>query len=105
MENKPKCNIDVYGNKRWYINGKLHREDGPTIELKSGTKIWCFDGEYHRLDGPTIEMVDGTTEWWINDCLVSFIITKWAEENDIDLNNLTELDKALIKLVWSDYGK
>ena len=106
MENKPKCNIDVYGNKRWYINGKLHREDGPTIELKSGTKIWCFDGEYHRLDGPAIVRGDdGPSGWYINDCHVTDLITTWSKENDIDLNNSSEDDKALIKLIWADYGK
>ena len=105
MENKPKCNIDVYGNKRWYINGKLHREDGPAIELKSGTKKWLVNNKFHRLDGPAIEWNDGSCEWWINEHMVTKEITTWAKENDIDIDNLTDVDKALIKIVWADYGQ
>jgi len=29
--------IDEYGNKFWYKNGKWHREDGPAVELNNGT--------------------------------------------------------------------
>lgn len=25
-----------YGTKRWYLDGKLHREDGPAIEYVDG---------------------------------------------------------------------
>jgi hypothetical protein len=28
------------GTKEWYINGQLHREDGPAIEWANGTKEW-----------------------------------------------------------------
>ena len=104
MENKPKCEIDVYDNKRWYINGQIHREDGPAIELKSGTQIWCFEGEYHKLDGPAFILVNAGSEWWINGFFVDEEITTWASENDIDLDNLTDVDKLLIKLTWADYN-
>ncbi len=33
------------GTKRWYLNDKLHREDGPAIEYASGTKYWYLNGE------------------------------------------------------------
>ncbi len=26
--------------KSWYLNGKLHRTDGPAVEYPNGTKIW-----------------------------------------------------------------
>ena len=105
MENKPTCEIDAYGNKRWYVDGKIHREDGPAIILHSGTKIWWFNGEINRLDGPAIIRPNDKPEWWFNGVNVNDKITLWAEENDIDLDNLTEVDKALIKLVWGDFGK
>ena len=67
----------------------------------------------HRLDGPTVIYSTDflsifphmKTKWCINNYNVTEEITKWAEENDIDLDNLTDVDKALIKLIWSDYGK
>ena len=47
--------IDENGNKRWYANGKLHREDGPAVERANGDKEWWVEGKLHRLDGPARE--------------------------------------------------
>jgi hypothetical protein len=49
----------------YYLNGKVHRSDGPAIERSNGTKEWYLDGKVHRLDGPAIERANGTKEWWI----------------------------------------
>ena len=88
----------------WFVNGLLHRVDGPAIVSKNYRKEWWINGSRHRFDGPALTMcVDGktlTNEWWINGHEVTDKINKWAKENDIDLGNLTEVDKALIKLVW-----
>ena len=65
--NKPKVKVDPGGNKLWFLNGKLHREDGPAIELTNGTKHWYLNGKYHREDGPAYEHADGTKEWYLND--------------------------------------
>jgi hypothetical protein len=54
------------GTKEWWQNGKLHREDGPARELKDGTKGWWMDGRLHREDGPAIEYTDGSQEWWMD---------------------------------------
>ena len=128
MENKPICEIDKYGNKYWFLNDLYHREDGPAIEYSDGTKKWFINGKQHRLDGPAIELISGTkywylnnrlhgldgpawihnngqSDWFINDYYVTKEIYSWATENNIDLDNLTDIDKALIKLIWVDYGK
>ena len=57
---------DFFGNKRYYLNGLLHREDGPAIEYFNGTKYWCKNGKLHREDGPAIEYITGETEWCLN---------------------------------------
>jgi len=54
------------GTKRWYVDDKLHRTDGPTVEYASGTKFWCLDGKLHRVDGPAVEWASGSKEWWLN---------------------------------------
>ena len=38
--------VKVYedGAKFWYLNGQLHREDGPAIEYADGDKIWYING-------------------------------------------------------------
>ena len=59
-------NVDFYGNKYWYLNGKLHREDGPAIELTNGNKYWYLNNELHREDGPACEHVNGTKFWYLN---------------------------------------
>ena len=32
------------GYKVWYLNGKLHREDGPAVEYPNGSKMWYLNG-------------------------------------------------------------
>jgi hypothetical protein len=56
----------VNGDKYWYLNGKLHREDGPAIERANGYKAWCLNGKLHREDGPAIEYTDGDKLWYLN---------------------------------------
>ena len=38
--------------KEYYLNGLLHREDGPAVEYKDGHRCWFLDGQRHRTDGP-----------------------------------------------------
>ena len=64
---KPTLIIDPNGTKIWRLNGKLHREDGPAMELSDGTKFWFLNGQRHRKDGPAVEWSDGTRLWCLND--------------------------------------
>ena len=32
------CKVNEFGDKEWYLNRILHREDGPAIEYSNGTK-------------------------------------------------------------------
>jgi hypothetical protein len=64
--NKPEMRVESDGSERWYLNGKLHREDGPAVILANGTKGWYLNGELHREDGPAIERTYGTKEWYLN---------------------------------------
>jgi len=54
------------GDKFWYVNDKLHREDGPAIELLNGDKYWYLNHQLHREDGPAIEYYDGSKKWYVN---------------------------------------
>lgn len=33
------------GSKSWYLDGKLHREDGPAVERSDGSKAWYLCGK------------------------------------------------------------
>ena len=37
--------VDKYGTQRWFLNGELHREDGPAIECNDGNKYY-YNNQY-----------------------------------------------------------
>jgi len=51
---------------KWYLDGQLHRVDGPAIEWNNGYKYWYLKGQLHRVDGPAMEWADGSKEWYVN---------------------------------------
>ncbi len=60
---QPEMKVNSNGTKRWYLNGKLHREDGPAIEWSDGTKEWWLNGEvitwkevFRQAKNPEIEL-------------------------------------------------
>jgi thermostable 8-oxoguanine DNA glycosylase len=63
---KPICKVDANGTKSWYLNGELHREDGPAIEYVNGDKSWYLDGKCHREDGPAMEYANGDKHWYLD---------------------------------------
>ena len=60
--------VKVYdnGNKYWYLNDQLHREDGPAIEYANGDKSWYLNGKPNREDGPAVEYAHGNKHWYLN---------------------------------------
>jgi len=56
-----KYTVEVYadGDKYWYLNGKLHREDGPAVEWADGYKSWYLNGtkydeyEFNEMMNPS----------------------------------------------------
>ena len=54
------------GSKYWWLNGKRHREDGPAFELADGSKHWYLNGKLHREDGPAVEWSNGSKYWYLN---------------------------------------
>ena len=34
------------GSQYWYLNGKLHRVDGPSIVCANGDKFWHLNGKH-----------------------------------------------------------
>ena len=38
-----KVKVYANGDKRWYLNDKRHREDGPAVEYADGTKLWYLN--------------------------------------------------------------
>jgi hypothetical protein len=34
------------GDKFYYLNGKMHREDGPAVDYANGNKAWYINDQY-----------------------------------------------------------
>jgi hypothetical protein len=73
------------------------------------TQYTIKDGTlYHRLDGPAImydQPCEYSNEWWINGYWVDRKIELWALERNIDLDNLSDMDKAVIALEWGNFNE
>jgi hypothetical protein len=63
--------IDSVETNIWYLNGVIHREDGPAFILGNGSKIWYLNGVIHRIDGPAVEYIDGGKLWYLNGLMYS----------------------------------
>lgn len=50
-------------DRKWFVHGELHREDGPAIIKYNGTQEWWVNGITHRTDGPAIVYSNGDQEW------------------------------------------
>ena len=88
--------VEVYtnGDKLWYLNGKLHREDGPAFEWSNGTKNWYLNNKLHREDGPAVEVANGDKLWYLNG-------ERLAEE---EFNNRTQVQELTIRELEQKLG-
>jgi hypothetical protein len=70
---------DQHCTKRWYKNGKLHREDGPAVIHRDGAKEWYWNDRRHRSDGPAVVGSDncGTLYVYGRYCLTA---EEWVTE-------------------------
>jgi hypothetical protein len=72
MQNAPTRIVSlVTGTEEWYLNGMLHREDGPAVIYADGVCEWWQQNKLHRTDGPAVETPGGYKEWWQNGIKVS----------------------------------
>ena len=55
------------GDKYWYINGKLHQEDGPAVEYAGGDKYWYINGKEVTKDEWLQWLKDGNSSLSINE--------------------------------------
>ena len=58
--------IHLNGTQMWYVNGKLHRTDGPAVIYPDGAQAWWVNGSAHKENGPAIIYPDGSEYWCIN---------------------------------------
>jgi len=92
--------VKVYpnGDKFWWLNDKLHREDGPAYEGANGNKFWWLNGKRHREDGPAREWADGDKAWYLNGKKVTEEEHKRQTSKVVEMT-MEEINKALGKQV------
>jgi len=95
IKRKPYCIEYSNGEKRWLVNNKLHRKDGPAIINENGTKAWYINGNCHREDGPAIIYSDGDKFWFLND--IKYTFKNWCNEL-----NKTDEEKVFLRLKYHD---
>lgn len=66
MNTEPELTVDDEGTKRWRLNGKRHREDGPAVIYADGSRFWYQNDMLHRTDGPAVIHSDGDLSWYLN---------------------------------------
>jgi hypothetical protein len=49
-----------WGTKRWWLNGKLHRTDGPAVEWANGDVSWFLNSRKLTFDA-WLEQTPGLT--------------------------------------------
>jgi hypothetical protein len=100
MEINMKPTLKTYpdGRQVWYLYGYLHREDGPAVIYSDGTQEWFINGKLHREDGPAIIWPDGSKLWYLNGKNITKEVNYWANERNIDLNDMSDMDKMVLKI-------
>lgn len=68
------------GSKEYWVDGRLHREDGPAIDYVNGTQYWYKHGKLHREDGPAIMWWDGRQYWFLDDLEYTFYQFQYAKK-------------------------
>jgi hypothetical protein len=79
------------GDKHWYQNGKLHREDGPAIEEKTGAQYWFKEGKLHRSNGPAVIRTNGEMKWYTEG--IELNTQKQTEKNQKKTQNAKNKNK------------
>jgi len=67
--------------------------------FKNGHKQWWLNGKIHRLDGPAVIWNDGLKHWYINDKrLDTNEVESWIKNNNINLK--TKQHQVLFMLMF-----
>lgn len=75
--------IHPNGRQEWYVDGRLHRSDGPAVIRADGRQEWYVDGQRHRLDGPAVIYADGTQVWYVRGVDLTDAVAAWMESQKI----------------------
>jgi hypothetical protein len=91
-DKKNGLHINKAGTKRWFLNDKLHKLDGPAFIGADGREVWYLNGKPHREDGPAVLEADCVEGWCLNDVYLGYGVAgfwkHWELLTDVQRNNL-----------------
>ncbi|CAB4122722.1 hypothetical protein UFOVP29_59 [uncultured Caudovirales phage] len=76
---EPTLRVDADGSQEWWVNGELHRLDGPAYISADGDQEWWVNNQLHRLDGPAVICADGSQEWYVNHQNITSQVNSWMQ--------------------------
>src|ERR1700691_6204728 len=86
------------GILEYYLNGILHREDGPAVIWPNEIGEYFLKGKFHRVDGPVIIRNGSIQKYYINDENITEEVEEWIKENNIPYHkNWNNSHKILFK--------
>lgn len=62
--------MDYHIGECWFLDGELHREDGPAIIHSDGEIVWYTNGVRHRENLPARVDSGGVSYWYENGVMV-----------------------------------
>ena|ERR1700691_864127 len=73
------------GVLEYYLNGLLHREDDPAIIYPDGRIGYYLYGKRHRTDGPAVTYLNGNMYYYYlyNKNISTKEVNDWIKENNI----------------------
>lgn len=83
MDVMPEHTIAFNGKQEWWLNGELHRLDGPAVIWPDGGQEWWQYGKLHRTDGPAYITAAGDQGWYVHDRNITDQIEAWMETKGI----------------------
>ncbi len=60
------CHVNKEGVKHYYLDGKLHRENGPAIEYPDNSPWWFINDEFRPEDEISLEQNTSSKFWYLN---------------------------------------
>lgn len=93
----------VCGDRRQrYIGSNgLHNLVGPAEINYNGSYVYFVNGLLHRYDGPAYYNSSVFKHYYLHNTRINeTVYFKWLEEMGMDIDNLTPEDKTLIDLKW-----
>ena len=54
------------GEQSFWLEGKLHRTDGPALITREGDQHWYLHGRRHNAEGPAIVKADGRCLFFVD---------------------------------------